>query len=92
MLLLGITNLLMKYYCLESWNQTIIFSFINSGLIFSSEIKGLLPYIGNSNKIDRQSLACTSLLGVNVLRQTIFNGIYKVFPGETIIYNIDQKK
>tara|TARA_B100000989_G_scaffold129807_1_gene96429 strand:- start:108 stop:1844 length:1737 start_codon:yes stop_codon:yes gene_type:complete len=72
--------------------KPLYFSFINSGLIFSSEIKGLLPYIGNSNKIDRQSLACTSLLGVNVLRQTIFKGIYKVFPGETIIYNIDQKK
>lgn len=72
--------------------KPLYFAFVNSGIIFSSEIKGLLSHVNDSNKIDRQSLACTSLLGVNVLRQTIFKGIYKVFPGETIVYSLDQKK
>ncbi len=72
--------------------KPLYFAFIKSGIIFCSEIKGLLSYVEDSNKIDRHSLACTSLLGVNVLRQTIFKGIYKVLPGETIVYNIDQKK
>ena len=52
--------------------------------MFSSEIKGLLSY--------ELALACTSLIGVNVLRQTIFSGIYKVLPGETLIYDLSQKK
>ena len=32
------------------------------------------------------------MLGANVLRQTLFSGIYKVLPGETIIYCLDNKK
>ena len=72
--------------------KPLYFAFINSGIIFCSEIKGLLDEVKDSNIIDRQSLACTSLLGVNVLRQTIFKGIYKVFPGETIIYDMDKKR
>ena len=27
-----------------------------------------------------------------ILRQTLFNSIYKVFPGETIVYSLDNKK
>ena len=38
------------------------------------------------------SLACTSMLGVNVMRQTVFNGILKVLPGETIVYDLSLKK
>ena len=72
--------------------KPLYFAFINSGIIFCSEIKGLLSHVKDSNIIDRHALACTSSLGVNVLRQTIFKGIYKVLPGETIVYSIDQKK
>ncbi len=72
--------------------KPLYFAFVNSGIIFSSEIKGLLSSVVDSNKIDRHALACTSLLGVNVLRQTIFKGIYKVFPGETIVYDLANKK
>ena len=72
--------------------KPLYFAFVNSGIIFSSEIKGLLSYVVGSNKIDRQALACTSLLGVNVLRQTVFKGVYKVFPGETIVYDLVNKK
>ena len=72
--------------------KPLFFSTIKPGIIFSSEIKGLLSYVTNSNKIDRLALACTSLLGVNVLRQTIFNGIYKLLPGETIVYDLNLKK
>ncbi len=72
--------------------KPLYFAFLNSGIIFCSEIKGLLAHVKGSNIIDRHALACTSLLGVNVLRQTIFKGIYKVLPGETIIYSIGEKK
>ena len=72
--------------------KPLYFAFLNSGIIFASEIKGLLSHVKGSNIIDRHALACTSLLGINVLRQTIFKGIYKVLPGETIVYSIDKKK
>jgi asparagine synthase (glutamine-hydrolysing) len=72
--------------------KPLFFSNIKAGIIFSSEIKGLLDYVKNSNKIDRLSLACTSMLGVNVMRQTVFNGINKVLPGETIVYDLALKK
>ena len=72
--------------------KPLFFANVKSGIIFSSEIKCLLNYVNGSNKIDRLALACTSLIGVNVLRQTIFNGIYKVLPGETIIYDLNKKK
>ena len=72
--------------------KPLFFSNTKTGIIFSSEIKGLLNFVKNSNKIDRLSLACTSMLGVNVLRQTVFKGILKVLPGETIIYDLSLKK
>ena len=72
--------------------KPLFFSNTKTGIIFSSEIKGLLNFVKSSNKIDRLSLACTSMLGVNVLRQTVFKGILKVLPGETIIYDLSLKK
>ena len=72
--------------------KPLYFSEVKNGIFFSSEIKGLIDTLPNANIIDRIGLACTCLLGTNVLRQTMFNGVYKILPGETIIYNIDNKK
>ena len=72
--------------------KPLYFSEIKNGIVFSSEIKGLMDIIPNSRKVDRLGLACTCLLGVNVLRQTLFNGIFKILPGETIIYDLTNKK
>ena len=72
--------------------KPLFFANIKTGIIFSSEIKGLINFVEKSNKIDRLALACTSMLGVNVMRQTVFNGISKVLPGETIVYDLSLKK
>jgi len=72
--------------------KPIFFAETKSGIIFSSEIKALVDQVKTSNIIDRLDLACTCMLGVNVLRQTVFKGIYKVLPGETIIYDLIKKK
>jgi len=72
--------------------KPLYFSETSNGIIFSSEIKALINYVPTSKVIDRLALACTSFLGVNILRQTIFKGIYKVLPGETIKYDLDKKK
>ena len=35
-------------------------------------------------------LSMYMFLGVNVLRETLFWGIHKVLPGETIIYDLEK--
>ena len=72
--------------------KPLYFAKTSSGIIFSSEIKSLLPYCKTANTIDRMALACTCYSGANFLRQTIFKGINKVMPGETMVFDIDQKK
>ena len=68
--------------------KPLFFSEFKNGIIFSSEIKALIDSVPNATKINRLALACTSFLGVNVLRQTIFSGIYKILPGETLVYDL----
>ena len=58
------------------------------GIIFSSEIKSLIPHVNRANTIEKLAFACTSFVGTNLLRQTVFKGINKVLPGETLIYSI----
>lgn len=72
--------------------KPLFFSEFKNGIIFSSEIKALIDFVPNATKINRLALACTSLLGVNVLRQTIFSGIYKILPGETLVYDLNTLK
>ena len=72
--------------------KPLFFSEIVSGIIFGSEIKGIKHQISNANKVDRLALACTAFVGFNVLRQTLFSKILKVLPGETLVYDLKNKK
>lgn len=65
---------------------------IDQGLIFGSEIKGLLEHVPNSRRIDPLALSCMSLTGINVMRNTFFSNIKKVMPAETLIYDVNNKK
>ena len=62
------------------------------GLVFGSEIKGLLDKVPNSRKLDELAVGCMSTTGINPLRNTFFTGIKKLLAGETIVYNITNKK
>ena len=57
------------------------------GLIFGSEIKGMLDRVPNSRKIDQLAISCMSLTGINATRNTFFTNIKQVMPGETIVYD-----
>lgn len=72
--------------------KPLYFSLGSFGLIFASEIKPLTEFVYNSKKINQLALGCTSLLGVNPLRETLFTGIYKVMPGESLVFNLINKK
>ena len=62
------------------------------GLVFGSEIKGMLDKIPNSRSVDPLAISCLARTGINATRNSIFKGIKKLLAGETIIYNISNKK
>ena len=62
------------------------------GLVFGSEIKGMLDKVPNSRSVDSLAMNCLARTGINATRNTVFSGIKKLLAGETIIYNISNKK
>jgi asparagine synthase (glutamine-hydrolysing) len=62
------------------------------GLIFGSEIKGMLDLVPNSRKIDQLAISCMSLTGINATRNTFFSNIKQLMPGETITYDCANKR
>ena len=64
----------------------------SDGLIFGSEIKGMLDHVPNSRRMDAMAAAAMSYSGINVTRNTMFTNIKKVLPGETLKYSIEHKK
>ena len=72
--------------------KPLFYSEVKQGLVFGSECKGLLPMVPNSNKIDKLAASFMARTGINALRNTFFTGIKKVLAGETLIYNVGNKK
>lgn len=71
--------------------KPLYFSHINGRLLFGSEIKGLRTIVENSSTINIHSFVCMAQCGMNFLRSTLFKGIYKLNPGETLIYDLNSK-
>lgn len=65
---------------------------INEGLVFGSEIKGMLDKVPNARTLDHLAASFQSRTGLNPLRQTLFSGIKKLLPGETVVYDLHDKK
>lgn len=72
--------------------KPLYYSLKNNDIMFSSEIKNMLDNVKHSNIISKEGLACYQWCGMNVLDQTMFNGIKKLTPGETLIYDLHNKK
>lgn len=72
--------------------KPVYYSEIKEGLVFGSEIKGMLDIVPGSRKIDRLAASFQSRTGLNPLRNTLFSGVKKLLPGETIVYSIGAKK
>lgn len=64
----------------------------SSKLIFASEIKGLMDLEYVNKKIHLPSFVCMAQLGINFFRNTLFENLKKVMPGETMVYDITNKK
>ena len=72
--------------------KPVYYAEINEGLVFGSEIKGMLDKVPGSRKLDQLAVGCMSTTGINPLRNTFFTGIKKLLAGETIVYDIKNKK
>ena len=71
--------------------KPVYYAEVKEGLIFGSEIKGMLDKVPNARSIDNLAISCMSITGINALRNTFFSGIKKLLAGETIIYDITNK-
>ena len=65
---------------------------INQGLIFGSEIKGMLDHVPGSRNIDPLAFSCMAHVGINVTENTFFTNVKKLLSGETIVYDVANKK
>ena len=72
--------------------KPIYYAEIECGLVFGSEIKGMLDIVPNGRKIDAMAMACMSLTGINATRNTFFTNIKKLMAGETIVYDLNNKR
>ena len=72
--------------------KPVYYAEIKEGLVFGSEIKGMLDKVPGSRKQDALALGCMTTTGINPLRNTFFTGIRKLLAGETIVYDITNKK
>ena len=71
--------------------KPVYYAEVKEGLIFGSEIKGMLDKVPKSRTMDKLAVSCMSITGINALRNTFFSGIKKLLAGETIVYNIQNK-
>ena len=65
---------------------------IREGLVFGSELKGLLDKVPGARNMDMLAANFLSRTGCNPSRNSIFSGIRQLLPGETLIYDIKEKK
>ena len=61
---------------------------IDKGLVFASELKGMLDIVPNARTLDNLACSMMTRTGTNPLRNTMFTNIKKVLPGETMVYDL----
>ena len=64
---------------------------IDQGLVFASEIKGMLDIVPNARTLDNLACSMMTKAGTNPLRNTLFTNIKKLLPGETIVYDTEKR-
>jgi len=72
--------------------KPVYYAEIDEGLVFGSEIKGMLDKVPNSRTVDNLAMSCLAWSGINATRNTTFSGIKKLLAGETKVYDIENKK
>lgn len=72
--------------------KPVFYAEIKQGLVFGSEIKGMLDLVPGSRNVDNLSLSLMTQIGINVSDHTFFSGIKKLLSGQTIVYDLANKR
>ena len=72
--------------------KPLFYAEIDCGLVFGSELKGMLDKVPGSRKLDNLALSFMGKTGINALRNTFFTGIKKLLAGETLVYDLKSKQ
>ena len=72
--------------------KPVYYAEIDRGLVFGSEIKGMLDVVPGSRHVDKLAMSCLAWTGINATRNTVFSNIKKLLAGETKVYDIASKK
>ena len=72
--------------------KPVFYAEIGQGLVFGSEIKGMLDIVPGSRNVDNLGLSLMTQIGINVSNHTLFSGIKKLLSGETLVYDIENKR
>ena len=72
--------------------KPLFYAEIKQGLVFGSEIKGMLNKVPGCRKIDNLAVSFMGKTGINALRNTFFTGIKKLLAGETLVYDVANKR
>lgn len=72
--------------------KPVFYAEVKQGLVFGSEIKGMLDIVPGSRNVDNLSLSLMTQIGINVSDHTFYSGIKKLLSGETIVYDIVNKR
>ena len=72
--------------------KPLFYAEVKEGLVFGSEIKGLIDKVPGSRKIDNLAVSFMAKTGINALRNTFFTGIKKLLAGETLVYDVANKR
>ena len=71
--------------------KPLYYAHVKQGLVFGSEIKGMLDIVPNARTLDHLACSMLTRAGTNPLRNTLFTNIKKVLPGETLTYDIKKQ-
>ena len=66
--------------------KPLYYTFIDAGLVFSSEVKALLAYPGIPREIDRASLKLYLTFRYTPGKKTLFKGVWKLRPGHSAVW------
>ena len=72
--------------------KPVYYAEVKQGLVFGSEIKGMLDKVPGSRSVDKLAMSCLAHTGINATRNTVFGNIKKLLAGETLVYDIPNKR
>lgn len=65
---------------------------VKNHVYFSSELVNVIHMSGIRKKLNQDAINCINHCGMNILDETIWSDVYKVMPGETLVFDLVSKK